>query len=283
MNNSLDDSLNVQELSRLLDLDLRELERAISALPHIFRWFANAEVCRYFVEKNSHDTNLQHAWRQPLTISNKPGHVIVVAAVQAAERWRHATRAFMLPLKWTQAPHAGNVPHSLLEVADQVSERLRSSLRLNEQLQSADASARLQATWGLSWSPADWHHLDLSALPLSAESAWAPLAIGLASAMLDTHLSDDLLATGFWDSEQNAWSVGPETLPSKLSAGYEAGKRLFVVPASVAQDARSLFRLNEQKDAQVVELVDDPQDIYAGVLPGLLQAGAEPTSTEPRQ
>lgn len=284
MDSSLDESLNVQELSRLLDLqDLRELERAISARPHVFRWFANAQVCRYFVVKNSLDTNLRHAWSQPLTISNKPGHVIVVAAVLAAERWRHATSAFMFPLKWTQAPHASHIPHDLRDVADQVAERLRSSPRLIEQLQSAGASARIEASWGLSWSPADWQNLDFSTMPLSAESAWAPLAIGLASAMLETHLSGDLLATGAWDAEQNAWSVGPETLPSKLSSGYEAGKRLFVVPASVAQDARSLFRLNEQKDAQVVELVDDPQDIYAGILPGLLQAGAEPSAAEPRQ
>lgn len=284
MKTGSDLSINAQELSRLLELqDVRELGRLIGLRPSIFRWFASAEVCDYFVEKNIHDTNLRHGWSQPLKISNQPGHIIVSAIVKGQARWRHANPAFMFPLKWTQSPHSEKVPCALVEVAKQVSERLRASPRLIEQSQSADAMARLQADWGLSWSLSDWQDVNLSALPLSPESAWAPLTLGLASAIVGTHLSDDLLATGFWDSEKNVWTVGPATLPAKLSTGFQAGRQLFVVPASVAQDARSFLRLHDQKKAMVVELVDDPDDLYAGVLPGLLQSGTEPTSAEPLQ
>jgi len=280
--------LNTEDLARIFDIDHcrnnpRNFEKTISASPVIFRWLVKAEVCKYIIDKNAGDANLQHQWSQPLSVANQPGHFVVAAAVRAIDRWPNAARALMLPLQWSQTSHAAGVPRSLIEVANQIVERMRSSPRLIEQFQSVEARSRLSASWGLSWSISDWRDVDLSDLALSPESAWASLTIALASALLDRPLSDELLATGFWDSTTGKWSVGPETLAGKLSVGYSGGKRLFVVPSSVAQNVRGHFLTEGQQDAKVVELVDDSQDLYAGVLPGLLQAGAEPSASDPVQ
>lgn len=231
--------LSMQELSRLLNLDDPAVFiEHVGQSPELMRWFVRPQI-RDYVAERLHDVNLINRWRQPLKTENNPGHFVVPVVRKCAEKWRHAASAFLLPLKWAPAPHAMSIPRSLIPVAEQVRSYLRSSARLNEQMRSAEARAWMDAEWGLAWSFSEWNRVDFSALELSPESAWAPLTMGLASALLDQRLSEDLLSTGYWDSNRKCWAVGPETLAGKLTAGYEGGKRIFVVPSSVAQDARS--------------------------------------------
>ncbi len=279
--------MKLQDIQRLLQLaSPDEILSEAAPRPAVLAWFVDFKR-REAIAKRLDDANLAHQWRQPLRTSNQPGHFVVPVVLKQSERWPLASPAFLLPLEWVPGDHFTAIPKTLSDVADQVVECMRQSPRLLEQLTASDQQDILSQAWGLRWSPAAWEHVDLSAASLSPESAWAPLAIGFASAVLQQVLDADLFATGHWDATKNLWQVGPETLPDKLNAGLGAGKTLFVVPSQNVPRVDGYLRTVSSEQVAnppiTIGLADSNQgDLYEGVMAAVMQAGLEPDVAAPK-
>jgi hypothetical protein len=210
-----------------------------------------------------------------LETNNLPGHLTVPVVLRTHHEWPMAARAFLLPLCWQSGPHSPLTPQSLRELADSVLIEMFKSKSLREHFPEA------RTDWGIHWSEARWQDVDLADLAVSPESAYAPLAIGLASAVQDQRLATELLTTGHRNPDSGRWEAHAETLKLKLAAGIEAGKKKFAVPRGDVDAVKGYCKLN-QIDVQVVGLEDDPGDLYRAVQPAVLLAGMEPGPQAPR-
>lgn len=275
--------MKTAELSELLQLeDPAAIVDLVGKNPSLLRWFVDPQK-RLAIAERLGDTTLRELWKRPLEIVNQPGHFLVPTVLQQSERWNLAAKAFLLPLKWIENPIASSVPDPLSQLGDHIVAELQLSKRLSEQLHTRNQHSRIESHWGIAWSSDDWLNVDFKDLQLSPESAWAPMAIGLVSAILGESLAPTILATGFWCESEGRWEVGGKTLNHKLQVGYDSGMRTFALPAASTDAARGYFNVLGVRDATVIALNDDPSDAYSRVIPALLQAGVEPDQTASRE
>jgi hypothetical protein len=185
------------------------------------------------------------------------------------------------------------LPTSLVQLAEDVKGWLGDSGTLRERY------GKLESRWRIEWSDLnDWNGVDLSELSLSPESAWAPLAVGLISAISQIAVSNELMITGCWDSRQNRWMVGLDTLQFKLKSAIRWGRTKFAVPKEALETAKKAIReivseLNNEPDRQlpvslspdeideqVTALTDRTEDPFIAIRPALWFAGMEPGESE---
>ncbi len=268
--------MDTSELVQCLQLnDQRDIERKVGSRPHVFRWFLRDQDRRGMAARLKHDHSLHRQWSAGLETNRLPGHLTVPVVLSTHHEWPMAAPAFLLPLCWKSGPHSPMTPLRLRKLADQVLLETFKSRSLHEHFPTASSD------WGLHWCEPGWEQVDLADLDVSPESAYAPLAIGLASAVQELPLATELLATGYRNPDSGKWEVGAETLKQKLIAGIEAGKKKFAVPGGEVRDVEGYCRLHEVH-GQVVGLEDEPTDLYRAVQPAVLLAGMEPTPQAPR-
>lgn len=262
--------MDTSELVHCLQLvNPRDISREITPRPHVFRWFVTGHARRGLADRCAHDQRLSEQWVRPLETNNLPGHLTVPVVLRAHHQWPMAAPAFLLPLCWQSGSHSPLTPQSLRELADRVLMEMFESKSLHEHFPEA------RSDWGIRWCEPGWEDFDLVDLAVWPESAYASLAIGLASAVQDQTLATELLATGYRNPDSGKWEVNATTLSLKLDAGIEAGKKTFAVPSVYVDAVKGSFRLNEVQ-GQVVGLEDDPKDLYRAVQPAVLLAGIEP-------
>jgi hypothetical protein len=161
-------------------------------------------------------------------------------------------RAMLLPLIWKPGfDHSSRLPMHLREVASQVVAVLAEE----------EVPGLVAARWGLHLAIED--DLDLSAITLRCESAWASLAAGLIVAAEGGRPDTDVWATGEWSPTPRQFSP-VDGLEAKLALAteYRAGK--FFVPPMQLEDAR---KATSGTGPQLASLDAEKRTLYHVVEP----------------
>lgn len=117
----------------------------------------------------------------------------------------------------------------------------------------------------LGWVDACWNNWDFHNLPLSADSAFAALAIGLLSAVRNTPIHSDFIATGVY--HEGHWSVSG--LYFKLQHAIEHGFTRIAVPHADRRTASG-------NQFVVVEGLNDHTDLGEAIQAACWLAGDTP-------
>ncbi len=214
------------------------------------------------------DSSGNEAWLQPITAVSQSGLAMVPVVVDDRNRYPLLAAAAILPVRWTKSPaHCAGLPQTLLEVAQRVREALSEST-------VADLLAERESIhdFHLDWVDARWNNWDFQNLPLSANSAFAALAIGLLSAVHDTPIHSNFIATGAY--HEGRWSVSG--LEFKLRHAIEHGFKRFAVPDANRNSVPF-------KDVSAVEGLRDNTDLHEAIRAACLLAGDEPTGNDPME
>lgn len=240
----------------------------------------NHDVLRYFVneaavkELNEVFHSEVQNWRERVPLPMKSGTVMVPVSIDYRRPLPLAAEAALLPIHWTDCDSdSENVPRGLQMLAQDVLEHARRSPRLRDQY-----GDRLSRRWTIQWALDAWQKADFSDLPLSPESAYAPLSVGLVSAISGLPLIREFFCTGQWNAATASWNVNRQTLERKLGAAIDLGLRRFVVPASSSRTLEHYLEGKvggERVELQTAVLRDDP-DLDAAIADANVIAGWPP-------
>jgi hypothetical protein len=270
--------MNADELIQLLGKrpgSSREELKGLARNHDVLRFFLNAsgrgEIAEVFRDEYP-------GWREQASLPASPGAVGVPVTLDHQRKLPMAAEAAVLPVRWTYAAEqSGMLPASLVDCARRVLDRARQSPRWQDQYRD-----RLQADWTLQWSLDAWQNVDFSQLSLLPESAFAPLSVGLLSALADVALSRDLFCSGQWDEEQCRWHVNNQTLLRKLQQSLDLGYRRFVVPASSKATVENFLKLHETAvESLQTKTLQDATDLDTALAGVLVIGGSSPQPDDP--
>ena len=206
----------------------------------------------------------------------------IVAAFSTPSAFKKASPAVFLPVCWKQAPHNSQLPETLRNVADNVKKELTLSPSLRERL-LPEETEKLVASSGLHWAFDDWANIDLRALKLSADSAYAALASGLiAELMPDVNFeSNALFVTGTRSRNRKGWAAG--AMPQKVQAAIALNFNSFVFPYSKEnshfQTVKDSFKAQHPERNDVPKgwyLAESEEDLFHAVQSVFTACGSEP-------
>lgn len=225
-------------------------------------------ICFLAKEDREELANLtgNEAWRKSIRAVSQPGLAMVPVVVDDRNRYPLLAPAAILPVRWTESPvHGDGLPQTLLEVAQRVREALSQST-------VADRLAKGESIreFHLNWVDTCWSDWDFQNLPLSADSAFASLAIGLLSAVRDTPIHSDFLATGAYHDGQ--WRVSG--LEFKLQHAVEHGFTRVAVPYADRRRA-------SDRPFPAVEALHNNMDLGEAIQAACLLAGDRPGKDAP--
>ena len=187
-----------------------------------------------------------------------PGLGCCSVLIVSTSRFQHTVA---LPLQWrANTTDDPGLPPDLRRVADEVRDHLKTQ----------------PPEWGLHL---DVSHADLSGLSkLSADSGWAPLAIGLSLAKLRIRSNPRTWVTGAWNPHVGGLEQ-VDDIEAKLQRAIEIGADSFIVPPANANRARQLASMS--RPAPEVVVLNSSQQLEAAFKPALVHAGVPPALHDP--
>jgi hypothetical protein len=261
-------ALDTTRFERLCSLPCspRSALEAAVGLGCLAAWWLRPEVLRAAAR-------LQPEWASCWTTPEVPaelGRCHVVLVNREPERLRLLRPAFLFPVCWRAGGgHAAGLPAALRRLADQV-------------VKARPPQPEGASPWGL--HPAfgsGQEDLDLSALEMGFDSAWAPLAAGLLLADQGITTCRDVWATGTWDRYSGVGQV--EGLAAKLDLAREHEARYFFLPLPQRHEAEEWVQKNAATSPRLGFLQPDERGRQREVVlrPLLTELGMPPDMREP--
>ncbi|MCM2374006.1 hypothetical protein [Aporhodopirellula aestuarii] len=239
----------------------------------VLQWFVRPEGWDELRE----NSNLSKAWSALPQMPVQPGVCGVGVFLHRTAKFPFADDAAILPVKWCLDPQEKNrLPQSLVRCGQLVLGEMRTASS------ASDLKEMLDQPWCIDWAHPEWEGVEFHDLPLTADSAFAPLTVALRSALCAIPLASDFFATGEYHG--GSWRVNNDTLGKKITTAFRLGFRRFAVPKSsepvLTRTLTGLPQTSAGGSIQQCSLLDH-SDPYQGTEAACEIAGHQPDPRSP--